>query len=151
MNLTHLSDREVLSGLETLYGSERRMRVQVIAHLVEVESRRIHLDMAYSSMHDFCQRHLGMSEGEAHRRIVAARLVARFPVLLERLESGELHLSHLVLLKDYLTPENFEELTKGAAGCTKRQVEEMLAAKFPRPDAPQRIVETLAPGRTSFR
>src|SRR6266851_4157830 len=100
MKLTDLSNAELLSGLHTLVGQGRRLLAALLTHLAEVEERRLHLEAACSSMFDFCVRRLGMSEGEAFRRITAARLARRFPTLLSRIERGDLHLSALVLLRD---------------------------------------------------
>src|SRR5216683_306889 len=145
MNLTDLSNAELLSGLHTLVGQGRRLLAALVTHLAEVEERRLHLEAACSSMFDFCVRRLGMSEGEAFRRITAARLARRFPTLLARIERGDLHLSALVLLRDHLTEENHHELFDQVSGATKRQVEQLLAARFPRPDAPTQIRKLPAP------
>ena len=96
-------------------------------------------------MFDFCQRRLGMSEGAAFRRITAARLVKRFPALLDRIEKGQLHLSTLVLLRPHLTEQHVEALAAAVHGKTQRQVEELLARLAPRPDVPSSIVELGAP------
>ena len=69
MHLTDLPDDELLSSLKTLCGKEHRLTAHIVAYLVEVEKRRIHLTSACSSMFEFCVRRLGMSEGEAFRRI----------------------------------------------------------------------------------
>ncbi|MDB5220946.1 MAG: hypothetical protein JWO86_8873 [Myxococcaceae bacterium] len=121
------------------------LTARLIVHLIEVEERRLDLRAACTSMLDFCQRRLGMSEGAAFRRITAARLVKRFPTLLGRIERGALHLSTLVLLRPHLTEVNVEELAAAVAGKTQRQVEELLARLAPKPDVPSAIVELGAP------
>ena len=100
-------------------------------------------------MFDFCTRRLGMSEGEAFRRINAARIVRRFPDLLLRIERGEIHLSALVLLREHLTDSNWKELVDQACGKSKREVEEIVARHFPRPDVPSTIRKLPAPQRTA--
>jgi hypothetical protein len=80
-----------------------------------------------------------MGEGEAFRRILAARLGRRFPLVLSMLASGAVHLSTLELLRERLTEANHDELLAAAAGKGKRGVEAMLAARFPRPDVPSRV------------
>jgi hypothetical protein len=47
-----------------------------------------------------------------------------------------------------LTPDNHEELLSEAAGRSKREVEELLARRFPRPDAPASI-RRLPPARVA--
>ncbi|MDF2692016.1 MAG: hypothetical protein K0S65_399 [Labilithrix sp.] len=139
MKLSDLSDRELLRGLVGLLSTERRCVARLVTYLVEVEDRRLHLEDACSSLFDFCQRRLGLSEGEAFRRMTAARLVRRFPSVLGRLERGEIHLSALALLAKHLTEDNHEELLRAASHKSKREVQELLAARFPKDDLPSTI------------
>ena len=92
-----------------------------------------------------------MSEGAAFRRITAARLVKRFPALLERIERGELHLSTLVVLRPHLTEWNVEELAAAAAGKSQREVEELLARLAPKADVRSAIVELGIPSNDATR
>src|SRR5258706_16020992 len=139
MKLSHLSDAELLSGIQSLRGSERSFTARVVAHLAEIESRKLHLATAHSSLFDYCLRALQMSEGEAFRRITAARPLRRFPVIFELIDSGSIHLTGLALLKDALTDENHRELLQAACGKTKRELQLLLAARFPKEDAPSLI------------
>jgi hypothetical protein len=139
MVLSDLSDDELIRGLQGSCAESQRVTARTIAYLIEVEERQLHLRAACSSMFDFCLRRLGMSDSEAFRRLAAARLVKRFPALLGRIERGELHLSAVVLLRDHLTEENFDELVTQAAGKTKRELAELLARVAPRPDVPSTI------------
>lgn len=144
-DLTGLTDDALVSRLSTLCMAGHTLTARLIVHLIEVEERRLDLRAACTSMFDFCQRRLRMSEGAAFRRITAARLVKRFPTLLERIEKGQLHLSTLVLLRPHLTEQNVEELAAVAHGKTQRQVEELLARLAPKPDVPSSIVELGTP------
>ena len=139
MKLTHLSDAELLSSIQLALGSERTLIAKTIAHLSEIEERRLHLRTAHASLFEFCLRALKMSEGEAFRRITAARLLRRFPVIYELVESGAVHLSALAMLRDHLTDENHAELLDAACGKTKRELQRVLAERFPEPDAPSQI------------
>ena len=139
-----LSNDELLARLEAHVGNGHVWQAGLIAYLAEVEERRLHLEVACSSMFDFCVHRLGMSDGEAHRRLIASRLVRAFPRVLGYLERGDVHLCALALLRDHLNEENHEELLRAATGKTVRAVQEMLAARCPKPDVPPRI-EPLAP------
>jgi hypothetical protein len=68
---------------------------EVLCHLSEVELRGVYLRHAYASMHAYCVAELHMSDSEAYFRIRVARLSRRFPVVLEMLAKGEIHLSAL--------------------------------------------------------
>ena len=134
-----LSDDELLAQIEGVLGSERRMMTRLVRYLAEVEDRRLHLRTGYSSMFEFCVEKLRLSEGETFRRLTAARLSRRFPIVLELLESSALHLSALVPLRDHLTEDNHAELLGAASGKNKGELLALLAARFPKPDVPSRI------------
>ena len=129
-----LSDRELLARLPEVRGIERRAIAEVIAHLAEVERRRLYLAEACSSMYTFCIERLGYSENEAHTRLQVARLCSQFPEALEALETGTIHLTGLALLCPKVTEANAQELLDEARGKTRREIEALLARRFPRPD-----------------
>jgi len=129
-----LSDRELLARLPEVRGIERRAIAEVIAHLAEVERRRLYLAEACSSMYTFCIERLGYSENEAHTRLQVARLCSQFPEALEALETGTIHLTGLALLCPKVTEANVHELLDEARGKTRREIEALLARRFPRPD-----------------
>lgn len=144
-----LSDDELLRGIESLLGSERQLLARLLGFLIEVEERRLDLRSACSSLFDFCTDKLRMSEGEAFRRIAAARLARRFPVVLELIEQGAVHLSALVLLRDTLTEENHLELLREASGKSKRELQALVAARFPKPDVASKIRKLPEPPATA--
>jgi 5-methylcytosine-specific restriction endonuclease McrA len=139
MKLTDLSDAQLLESLRSLVAQGRAVLARLLAHLVEVDERRLHLEAACPSMFQFCVQRLGMSEDEACRRIHAARLARRFPDLIARIERGELTLSTMAVLHDALTPANYAELVEAAAGKTKAEVQALLAKRSPMPDVPAAI------------
>ncbi|HVR18815.1 MAG TPA: HNH endonuclease signature motif containing protein, partial [Polyangiaceae bacterium] len=152
MDLRESSNEALLCDVTTLVGSHREITAKLVAHLGEIEERRLHLVAGFSSMFDFCQKKLGLSEGEAFRRILAARLGRRFPVIHSFLASGIVNLSTLELLREKLTPENHSELFAAVAGKSKREAQAFLATRFPRPDRPSSIrsfseLEPLSEGR----
>jgi 5-methylcytosine-specific restriction endonuclease McrA len=128
-----------LSDVRRLVGEEREVTAKLVAYLGEVEERRLHLEAGFPSMFAFCIKELGMSENEAFRRLNAARLGRRFPVVHELLASGAVHLSALELLREYLTDENHLELLGGVSGRSKTEVLALLALRFPKADVPTTI------------
>ncbi len=139
MKIGDLSDAQLLESLKSLCGQSRAVLARMLAHLVEVEKRRLHLEVACPSLLQFCVRRLGMSEDEACRRIHAARLAARFPDLLVRIERGDLTLSTIALLHRGLTEATYQELVEAAAGKTKAEVQALLAKRSSAPDVPAAI------------
>jgi len=130
--LSHLSDGALLRGLSALVARERTTTATLLAHLAEVDARRLYLPAAYPSMYAYCVQELRLSEDAAYKRIQAARAARQFPTLFAALADGRLHLSAVVLLAPYLNQENIDELLAAAAGRTKSEIEELLAQRFPR-------------------
>src|SRR5213594_638815 len=131
-SLSHLSDRALLRDLAALVAHDRATTVRLLAHLAEVDERRLYLPAAYPSTFAYCVHELRLSEDAAYKRIQAARVARRFPAIFEAVADGRLHLTAVGLLAPYLTPENAAELLAAAAHQTKSEIEELLARRFPR-------------------
>ena len=134
-----LTDEELLRRVQLLARGEREATVELVAHLVVLDTRRLHLAEGYSSLFGYCVEVLRLAEHAAYNRIEAARASRRFPVVLERLADGSLNLSTLRLLAPHLTPENHERVLGEAAGMSKRDVEQLVARLAPRPDSPSSV------------
>ncbi|MBI5709536.1 MAG: HNH endonuclease, partial [Candidatus Eisenbacteria bacterium] len=122
-SLSHLPDPVLLRDLATLVTRERVTTAALLAHLAEVDARRLYAPAGHPSMFSYCVHELRLSEDAAYKRIQAARLAREFPVLFEALADGRLHLSAVGLLAPYLTPENADELLAAAAHRTKSEIE----------------------------
>ena len=138
-SLSHLSDGVLLRDLAALVIRERATTAVLLAHLAEVDARRLYLPAAYPSMYLYCVHELRLSEEAAFKRIHAARTARRFPAIFAALAEGRLHLSAVVMLAPHLTPETADELLAAAAGKSKSEIEQLLAQRFPRPDLPARV------------
>lgn len=143
-DLTHLSNDELIAGTRRLVGSSNQIFAMLLAHLAEVEARGIHRERACSSLYTYCIYELRFSEDAAFRRVSAARLVKRFPVLYDAIANGELHLTGLLMLGPQLTVENHLEVLGRAKHRTKKELGKLLRTLQPLPDLPARI-EPLGP------
>jgi hypothetical protein len=131
-----LSDAELLRRLAALLGQSRRVEADLIAHIAEVDIRRLYAREAFPSMFAYATGTLHLSEGEAYARIAVARAALQHPVLLAKLRDGHLHLSGIVKLLPHLTKANRASLLARAEHKTKRQIEELIAELAPQPDVP---------------
>jgi hypothetical protein len=131
--LNDLSDDELLQRLAELVRRSRRVEAVLVAHIAEVDARRLYIRDA-PSMFAYCTNVLHLSEHEAYARIAAARASRRHPKLLAMLEDGRLHLSGIGKLAPHLTDGNAGDLLARAAHRTKSQIEELVAEIAPRPD-----------------
>jgi len=131
-SLTHVPDAELLRNQADLDARERGTTAIQLAHLGEIDARRLYLPEGYPSMYAWCVGARAHSEDVACQRIQAARCARRFPAIFSLVADGQLHLTAILVLSPYLTPENAAALLEAAAARTKRQIEVMLAERFPR-------------------
>ena len=143
-SLTHLSDEALLSNLGVLVATHRENTVTMLAHLGEVDARRLYLPAARPSMYEYCMREMRFSEDEACTRIRAARTARDLPIVFEALAEGWLSLTAVVLLSKYLSLANAEELLAAAANKSCQEIRELLAERFPKPDVPARLEPVFA-------
>lgn len=134
--LSNLSDDALVAAVSRLAGAERDATASLIAHLAELYGRRLHEQAGFSSLFTFCTGALRLSESEAYDRMKAAKVVRRYPTVLGMLAAGDVTLTTIRLLAPHLTTANHRELLGAASGKGKRQVQELLAARFPEPDVP---------------
>src|SRR5262245_57498489 len=96
--LSRLSDRELLAEVKRLVRCEREATCRLVAHLSELDQRRLYLAEGCSSLFTYCTQVLRLSEHAAYGRIEAARAARRFPVILELLARGAVNLTAVGLL-----------------------------------------------------
>ena len=139
MNLNPLPDADLVIRVKALVWQGNGLLAEMLAHLGEVDARRLYAEDACSSMFVWCTTVLRMSEAKAFKRIKVARLARAYPEILEHVAEGRLHLSGLVVLAPHLTPDNRRGLFEAATGKSRRQIEKLVADLAPKPDAPTQI------------
>jgi 5-methylcytosine-specific restriction endonuclease McrA len=130
--LSHLGDAELIRDLGKIAAKDRLITAALLAHLAEMDLRRLYAPVGYPSMESYCIHELRFSDDVAHKRIRAARKAREYPVIFEMLADGRLSLSGLLLLGVWLKPENATELLAAAAHKTRQELEELIADRFPR-------------------
>jgi 5-methylcytosine-specific restriction endonuclease McrA len=136
LSFATLSDKDLLDRAHRLADHEREATASLIACLAEVDARRLYLGEACSSLFAWCTDVLHLSGDAAYGRIEAARVVRRFPVVLDALAEGSVTMTAVALLRPYLTDANHRDLLARAHHKSKRQVEQLVAALAPKPDVP---------------
>jgi len=146
-NLTDVRDDVLLRDLAMIVAKDRAATAILIAHIAEVDSRRLYVPAGYSSMHAYCVEELHLSDDAAYKRITAARAARRYPPLFEAVADGRLHLTAICQLAPHLKPENAQELIEVATHRRKSEIEETLARRFPARDVPVRtsVIRALGP------
>jgi 5-methylcytosine-specific restriction endonuclease McrA len=162
-SLSHLSDETLLHDLTALVARDRATTAELLAHISEVDARRLWVPAGHSSMQAYCVEELHLSEDCARKRIHAANVARRIPAVLPALADGRLHLSAVILLAPWLSPENASDLIGAATHKTRSEIEQLIADRYPRLDVPSTLEaigeatpmtsseQKCAPGRISVK
>ena len=134
-SLTSFSDDELLRRLSDLLGQSRRDEADLVAHIGEVDGRRLYAREASPSMFGYCTEVLHLSEAEAYLRIAAARAARASPApdpARRRAAAPDGH------REAGAAPHPGEPggPPEPATHQSKREIEELVAELAPRPDAP---------------
>ncbi len=110
--LKQVSSSELLNKVRTLATEERRITLHLIEHLREIDARMLYAELGFESLFAFVVKHLGLSEGSAHRRIAAMRLLNDVPEVKEKLESGALTVTNAAKIQVALKAADKNDLFK---------------------------------------
>ncbi len=139
--LERLSDGELKATADRVVGVHRRATANLVACLVEVVRRDLHLLDGASTLADWCIARWGLSEDQAWTYTKVVEVVREHPLGLELLADGRLSLSGLRALRPHLSEANGDERLREAAGKTRQELQLLMARWAPRPDVPARVVK----------
>ena len=154
-NVNELLDNELLVETEKLVLDERRLLLEVLRHLREIQRRKLFVEIGYTSLHDYAVRHLKYSDDQAARRIAAMRLLSELPMLTAKVEAGMLSLTTMAIAARFFREE--EKVTtvtsefkiavlEEIAGLSTREAERRLIASSSDPEAYRaRVCESVRP------
>ena len=149
-----LQDKEILGRVTELSKYERKTQSLFLLYLAEVEKRQLHAVLGYSSLFRFCVEHLNYSEASSLKRIQAARAGNNFPEILEYIQKGEMTLKVVSLISPYLKQGEGIKLIPLCRNKKTREVEKLIAARFPNQDKNDKIrrqkIEILSEQRIHF-
>jgi len=100
-----LSDSDLWDQTKQKAKEERKLTLEVITLLREVESRRLFAKRGFSSLFEYCTQELGYAESEAYRRISAMRLTREMPEIESKIDQGSLTLTNLVQASAFFKAE----------------------------------------------
>ncbi len=139
--LKKLSKQELILETQTAIIDERKATTRILRCFREIESRMLYAEFGYSSLYEMATKHFGLSEGSAHRRISAMRLVRDLPEIAEAVEGGTISLTVASMMQDFFRAEKREKktyamedklaLVRKMEGKSKRDCERALRAISP--------------------
>ena len=143
---SHFSNRELLHDFDTRVAHNHADLAILLTRIAEIDERRLYLPEGYPSMKAFLLRRMRLpTENAAYKRLTVARLARKYPGVLLALADGRLHLTAVLMLGNHLTSANADELVAAAVDKTCFELQVALAARFPRPDLPERLDCIAAP------
>ncbi len=149
--LRSLSDSILVSETRKLVTQEQKIVDQVLDHLEEIYSRRIHFKLGYSSMTQFCIHELGYSPGTAQTRVDALRLTQALPEVKKEIAQNDANIHQAALLQKFFRNEEKKKLWNELKGKSVVQSQKHLTqvnpAAFPPP--PERDqTKVISPDKT---
>lgn len=127
VDIFRLTNEELWHGLKDLAACERVLAADAVAYVAETQRRRLHEDHGWRSMFEYCVQSLRWSEATAYRRTHAAKAVLAYPVILEMLYDGRLHIEGVVILHAFIEDTDFASLLLKAVGMTTKRIESLVA------------------------
>jgi hypothetical protein len=142
MKVNELSNKELSERIIETRDSERKLEIDFLFYLREVEKRDLHLEWGYSSLFTYLVKYLGYSEGGASRRVRVSRLIEEYPVIVEMLNSGSTNLTSLSYVAKILTSENSTAILDEIKDKPSREVE-VLSMKYKAPG--RKVADSIKP------
>ncbi len=142
-----MTTREWTSRIKTLASRERGALTDLLVALAEFDSHHVYRQLGFASLFDFLTREVGLSRGSAYYRQVAARLLRRFPEVVQPLRDGRLCLWSAVELSKVMTEVNRVDVLPRFFHCSKQEARQVVVELLPAEKVPTRTVVTGA--RTS--
>ena len=144
MNDTDLSTARASSlRLADLLLREHSALADFLVALSEFDRAGGYRSLGFANVFDYLMRELGLSRGAAHYRKVAARLVARFPEVVEPLRDGRLCLSSILALAKVITEANRHEVLPLFFHRSREEANAIAAEIAPAEAVPSRTVVTV--------
>ncbi|MBT9558728.1 MAG: hypothetical protein IV100_22040, partial [Myxococcales bacterium] len=119
-----LSDAEVTALLAAMVRRERVTLAAMLGYLGLVVERKLYAPAGYDCVSAYLVDRFGWSLPSAQKRLQAAGLCRRFPVVLDLVASGAFHLTALCVLAPVVTELNVERVCAEAQGLTRVQLSE---------------------------
>ena len=100
---------KTLLSLNYLLDSERKIGVQILEILLEIEKRKAYCELGYDGLFSFVVKHLKFTEAQAYQRIQAMHAIKHLPELKQKIESGALSVSVVAQVQTYVRQEQVQE------------------------------------------
>ena len=108
MDLSKLSDHQLMLNSKSLVKQENALLVAILHHIKEIDRRRLYADFKQPSLLDLVMHELGYPRDQAVRRIQAMRLMREIPQVEELMDSAQLNLTHVGIVQSLFSHQKNE-------------------------------------------
>ena len=139
--------REWSSRIVDLVRREYVALSDLLLALAEFDRMAAYRELGFATLFDYLHREVGLSRGSAYYRQVGARLVQRFPEVLEPIRDGRLCITSVIELAKVMTESNRHEVLPRFFHCSRQEAKQMVVEIRPAETIPMRTVVTRIPDR----
>jgi uncharacterized low-complexity protein len=140
-----LEARQILHHHLNLVRTERSCLADLLLSVGDFEHRGLHRVLGHAGIFDYLHRDLGMSRGMAHYRMVASRLLRRFPEVEKPVRDGRLCLTTIVEVARVMTEENRSDVLPRFFGLSRKEARLVAVEVAPSAVVPRRtVISTVA-------
>jgi len=145
-----VSARDSSRHLADLLRREHAALADFLVALAAFDRTNAFRSLGFPNLFEFLHRELGLSRGAAHYRKVAARLVDRFPEVVEPLRDGRLCLSSVLALAKVITETNRKEVLPRFFHRSRDEAKQVAVEIAPATVLPRRTVVTVEQPRIAL-
>jgi len=131
------------SRIQDLVRREHGALADLLLALAEFDALAIYRRLGYPSLFVYLHRCTGLSKGAASYKVCAARLVRRFPEVVEPLRDGRLCITNVIQLSKVMTEDNRAETLPKFFHRSRQEAKELVAEIKPMEKVPERTVVTV--------
>jgi hypothetical protein len=117
----------------------RALESKLIDCLMEIDSKKVYLQMGYSSLFRYCCEALLFSEAQSYALISVSRKSQEVPELKTLIQEGKIPLFTASRIVSVITQENKDEWLEKASSLTKRELEIEVVKESPKALSKNRI------------
>ena len=103
--INNLANDQLITGLENLFGAERRTSHTILLYLWEIQRRKLYADRGFPNLFAMLIGHFHQPETSANQRLKALALMKDVPQVEDHLKNGEVNLSTLALAQRQILRE----------------------------------------------
>ncbi len=104
--------KNTLFNLQKLIQEERKIGVQILDVLWEIERRKAYAELGYDGLFSFCVRELKFSESQAFQRIQAMHAMKTITEVREKIESGAMNVTTVSQVQVFLRQEKAQGIKR---------------------------------------